>query len=64
MSTLRSEEDKLVHVPSWCAGMQDQIEFEILLEEEVLTRSEGMRKALDEYFELPHIQEILKGKQC
>lgn len=40
--------------------MQDQIEFEVLLEEEGITRSEGLRKALEEYFELPPIKEILK----
>lgn len=59
MSTIDPEEDKIVHIPSWCAAMQDQIDFELLLEEEGLNRSEGLRKALDEYFELPKIKEIL-----
>lgn len=61
MSILENEEDKIVHIPSWCAAMQDQIDFEEILEEEGLNRSEGLRIALDEYFELPHIKAIIQS---
>jgi len=60
VSTSKPEEDELIFAPSWCAGMQDQIDFEVILEEEGINRSEGLRQALDEYFNLPHIKNIFK----
>lgn len=60
MSISKQEEDEYIHIPSWCVGMMDQIDFEMLIKEEGLTKSEGIRRALDEYFELPHIKSILQ----
>lgn len=52
MDSSRSTQSRMVSAPSWCAEMQQIIDFEVLAEQLGVTPSEAFRMALDEYIAL------------